>query len=296
MIYLALAVACSLSIGMIFKHTGRRAIHRLELLTVNYLAASLLSLTFLWLEGRTAVIEFTPGLVVLGVSTGALFICGFFLLSVATDMAGMGLAIGVMRVSVVVPFLASWWIWGEVPSFAQGAGLLMAGTAFFLIAGGRRKSMPSTSRPGERARSSSMATLVILALVFAVGGLVDTMLKAFEEIYSAENSSAMFLTIIFAVAFVIGMLIRGPAYLRGQRLDTRAIGWGALLGAVNYGSVEFLLGAISRLSGPFVFPANNIAIVIGAAVLGVVFWREHLTRINVIGLFLAALALLLLNF
>ena len=68
-----------------------------------------------------------------------------------------------------------------------------------------------------------------------------------------------------------------------------------LLGIVNYGSVEFLLRAIRQLSGPFVFPANHIALVIGAALLGVYVWGEHLSRLNWIGLALAAVALVLLN-
>jgi drug/metabolite transporter (DMT)-like permease len=296
MIYLALAVGCSLTIGMIFKHTGRAGIHRLELLTVNYLAATVLSLMVLVYEGRTEALGMTPGLAVLGLTTGALFICGFFLLSLATDLAGMGLAIGVMRVSVVIPFLASWWIWGETPSVAQGWGLVVAAAAFFLIAGRRA---PARRIPGidKAPKVRPFLVLGVLALVFLVGGVIDTLLKTFEEVYSAGSSRAGFLTVVFAVAFVLGAALRSPGYLvRGERPDRRAIVWGVLLGTVNYGSAGFLLAAISRLSGPFVFPANNIAIVIGAAVLGVVFWHERLTRLNVIGLFLATLALILLNF
>jgi drug/metabolite transporter (DMT)-like permease len=294
MIHLALAVACSLSIGMIFKHTGRTSVHRLELLTVNYLAAVALSVLFLSIDGRSVALDLTPGLVTLGVATGALFICGFFLLSLATEVAGMGLAVGVMRVSVVVPFLASWWIWNEVPTAAQGAGLVVAMIAFFLIAGGRSRANLSPVDTGGR---SPLVVSAILVLVFVAGGLVDTLLKTFEELYSATTGNAIFLSILFAVAFLIGLIIRLPAYLRrGELFDRRAIGWGILLGAVNYGSVEFLLGAIARLSGTFVFPANNIAIVIGAALLGVAFWGERLSRPNVLGLVLATVALLLLNF
>lgn len=294
MIYLALAVACSLTIGMIFKHAGRLGIHRLELLTANYLAGTVLSIVLL--SAREGLPEMDPsgGVVILGVVTGGLFICGFFLLSLATDLAGMGLAIGVMRVSVVVPFLASWWIWGEVPSPAQGAGLMLAGIAFFLIATGR------PGRPASLERKPATphpAVFGVLAAVFIVGGVIDTLLKAFEEIHGQTTDSAAFLSVVFAIAFVIGLAMRLPAYLlRKERLDARAIGWGVLLGAANYGSAEFLLAAIGQLSGPFVFPANNIAIVIGAAVLGVVFWGERLSRANLLGLALAALALVLLSF
>jgi hypothetical protein len=65
---------------------------------------------------------------------------------------------------------------------------------------------------------------------------------------------------------------------------------------VNYGSLEFLLRAIAALPGPFVFPANNIAIMILAAALGVAVWNERLTPANRWGLGLASLALILLRF
>jgi drug/metabolite transporter (DMT)-like permease len=294
MIYLVLAVSCSLTIGMIFKHAGRHGIHRLELLTANYLAGTALSILLLLMRDGSIAIDPSGGVVVLGIVTGALFIAGFFLLSLATEMAGMGLAIGVMRVSVVVPFLASWWIWGEVPSPSQGVGLILAGLAFFLIASGRPSQAPSLS---EKPAAPQLAVFIVLAAVFVVGGVIDTLLKAFEESHGPTTDSAVFLGVVFAIAFAIGLAIRLPGYLlRKQRIDVRALGWGVLLGAVNYGSAAFLLAAIGQLSGPFVFPANNIAIVIGAAVLGVVFWGERLSRSNIIGLGLAALALVLLNF
>jgi multidrug transporter EmrE-like cation transporter len=86
---------------------------------------------------------------------------------------------------------------------------------------------------------------------------------------------------------------------RGLRDGTwpgrKTVGWGLLLGVVNYGSLEFLLRAVAVLPGPFVFPANNIAIMVLAAVLGVYVWGEHLSRPNRIGIGLAIVALVLLK-
>lgn len=296
MIYLALAVACSLGIGMIFKVAGRRRMDRIELLTANYLAAVAVAIPLLYFDGGAgAGLDLSRGLLALGSITGALFIAGFFLLSLATDLAGMGLAVGVMRVSVVVPFVASWLIWDEVPSVAQGAGLVLAGIAFFMIA---RKDRPETPAlmPAGGSDVAPLKVFGVLALVFLTGGLVDTMMKTFDEGYGADNSRALFLLLIFGVAFLIGLVIKLRDYRRGDRPEPRTLLWGALLGVVNYGSVEFLLGAIRVLSGPFVFPANNIAIVIGAALLGVFFWHERLSRLNWLGLVMASIALVLLNF
>lgn len=294
MLYLGLAVACSLAIAMIFKLSERRGLDRIALLTVNYAIAFVLAGALLASESGTGgeglVLE--AGLLGLGVWTGALFIGGFALFSYAILLAGMSLATGVMRLAVALPFLASWFIWGEEPSAAQLAGLGLAGIAFFLIA--RRGEQPVESVSGRGPAAWQVAG--VLALLFLAGGAVDTSMKAFDELYAATSSRSLFLLMVFGASFVLGLgwvIWRGMR--SGQWVRREEVGLGVVLGLVNYGSAEFILQAISQLSGTFVFPANNIAIVVGAAVLGVVVWGERLSRTNKIGLGLAAGALLLLG-
>jgi multidrug transporter EmrE-like cation transporter len=106
----------------------------------------------------------------------------------------------------------------------------------------------------------------------------------------------LFLLLAFGVAFLIGAVMVGTRGLRnGEWPGGRTVGWGLLLGVVNYGSLEFLLRAVAVLPGPFVFPANNIAIMVLAAVLGVYLWGERLSLANRLGLGLAIVALILLK-
>src|SRR5690554_4487541 len=190
MLYLGLAVACSLAIAMIFKHSERRGLDRVALLTVNYavafvLAGALLAAGF-GAVGEGLVLD--AGLLVLGVATGALFIGGFVLFSYAILLAGMSLATGVMRLAVALPFLASWFIWGEEPSAAQLAGLGLAGVAFFLIA--RRGEQPVAGLRGGQRHPAAWKVAGVLALLFLAGGAVDTSMKAFGELYAATSSRA----------------------------------------------------------------------------------------------------------
>ena len=322
MLYLFLAVCCSLAIGMIFKYTGQRRMDRTALLTVNYAAAVGVAMGLLALGGRTVSggLSADAALVILAVGTGALLIFGFFVLSLATDVAGMALAISVMRVSVVIPFLMSWIIWNEVPSVPQIVGLVLASGAFFLIA---RRHRPASEPAPERIPASVGATAEamspvkntpsaghadggdstpswrvfgVLALVFISGGAVDVTMKTFEETFGAQNSRVLFLLFAFGIAFLIGLaVVLWRGLRRGMWPTSTTVGWGVILGIINYGSLEFILRAIEQLPGTFVFPVNNIAIVLLAAFLGVTVWGEQLTRTNRIGLGLAVVALLLLN-
>ena len=273
---------------------------RVGLLTANYAAAWGVATLLIVVEGRAPEDPQVGGaLLVLGGVTGALFILGFFLLSLATEVAGMSLATGVMRLSVVIPFLASWLIWDEVPSAAQGVGLVVAGAAFFLIAqkeqSGEQPALSSSYPAASYIGRSGYITGVLVGL-FLVGGTVDVFMKAFDEGFEATSSRDVFLVLVFGVAFSIGaglVIWRGRQH--GRWPARRTVAWGLLLGLINYSSVVFILRAIRQLSGPFVFPANNIALVMGAALLGVLFWGERLTRKNWVGMGMAALALFLLS-
>lgn len=307
MLSLALAVACSVAIGVIFKMAGRQGIDRTALLTVNYAAAVAVAGGLLSLGGRSVQegLTLSPGLLGLGIGTGAILIAGFFMLAWATEVAGMSLAIGVMRVSVVIPFFASWLVWEEVPSIAQGIGMGLAAGAFFLMARKERVpdpvQVPASAPVNTGSSTSSTATIDwraagVLALTFFMGGAVDVSMKTFEEAFGAANSRVLFLLLAFGVAFLIGTAVVGMrAFRRNQWPSAQTVGWGVLLGVINYGSLEFLLQAIEVLPGPFVFPANNISIMVLAALLGVYVWGEHLSRANRIGLGMALVALLLLG-
>ena len=253
----------------------------------------------------------------LGVGQGVLFIVGFWLFSLAIREAGMGLAAGVMRLSVVVPFLASWLIWGEAPTPWQLVGLALAGAAFFLVA---RPAAEPPGKLGPPAASAAPApgddapeaggpdaevgvtdgkTAGVLALLFLSGGLVDVNMKVFRESFSVAAGGATpiatFLVFVFGVAFLVGAAVVVATGLRTGRWPSReAWLWGTGLGLVNYYSAEFLLRALERLDGTVAFPANSVAIVFGAALLGGAVWKERLSRANLAGLGLAAAALVLL--
>ena len=296
MINLALAVACSVAIGMIFKHTGPQAIDRTALLTVNYAVAGGVALLIIALGGRETGggLGLSAGLLMLGGGVGALLIAGFYLLAYATDVAGMSLAVGVTRVSVVIPFLASWLVWSEVPSVAQGMGMILAAAAFFLIA--RKHRPPTEGEEGALLDGVDWYAFGVLLLTFCSGGAVDLSMKTFEEGFGAANSRVLFLLLAFGVAFLIGAVIVAVRALRlGHWPTGRAVGWGVVLGVANYGSLEFILRAIAELPGPFVFPANNIAIMVVSAIVGVYGWNERLSWANQAGLGLAVLALILLR-
>lgn len=329
MFYLICSIACSIGVSAVFKANEVRRGDRGTLLTVNYAVATACAWAVPTVDGASGMVSYGAGMIGLTVLTGTLFIVTYFVLALATRVAGMGLATGVMRVSVVLPVLASWWIWREVPTGGQGAALVVAAAAFFCISNRSEDAPEAPDTAPDRFRSggsSSRATVEsdgssgtsgtpdtddgeaggsgyrpglafgVLLLLFVAGGAVDTCIKGFDELYAGRYSDTVFLTGVYAVATVMGGgVVAVRRARRGQWPATAVLGWGLLLGVLNYFATLFFLKAVRLLEGPFVFPANSVSIVVGAALVGVYFWDERLSRLNRIGLGLAVVALVLLR-
>jgi uncharacterized membrane protein len=284
--FLLLSITCSLTTATVLKIAGVRALHTPVLLTANYLTATGVAALVLVPAGEWKLLDASPGLFLFGALSGLIFIGGFFSFALATRFAGMSLAVGIMRVSVVLPVLVSWMVWQERPSVGQGVGLALAGVAFLGLA--HRNSRTEGPRPQKQA-------LAALTLVLVLGGLSDVSLKMYSEVYAEAVSAGLFMTMVFGMAGLMGVLwtIASPVGPSHTRLGSWR--WGMLLGLANLGSVAFLLPAIEQLPGPVVFPLNNAGIMLGATLIGRAIWQEKMTRPNRLGLGLAVVAIALLS-
>jgi len=310
--FLALAVACSLGIAVVFKLAERRDLDRTALLAVNYAAAAALALA---LQGAdpAALARVAPGAVGLGVAQGVLFIGGFWLFSKAIREAGVGLAAGAMRLSVVDPVVVSWAVWGEAPTVWQGLGLALAGAAFVLLArpGGSPAAAVAAEAPAATAVAATAVAgtdpgppqrsggVLLLGFLFLSGGLVDVVMKAFQKGFGEGSAAPLptptFLLFVFGVAFAVGAAAVVATGVRTGRWPGPDVAlWGVGLGVINYGSADFFVRAISALPAPVAFPLNSVSIVLGAALIGRLVWGERLSRANAAGLGLAAVAVALL--
>ena len=69
----------------------------------------------------------------LGATNGAQYQTTYILMFTLYGLLGVAVTTGLLRLSVVVPVLASVFLWGEWPTAAQGAGLLLAACALPLL-------------------------------------------------------------------------------------------------------------------------------------------------------------------
>ena len=100
MIYIVLAIASSLGIGVVFKMASVRGVERLPLLAVNYLVGAVIGLGLVVSSQRPVLSALSVELLLFSLSVGGLLIGSFFLFALATHKAGMSSSIAVKRTGV----------------------------------------------------------------------------------------------------------------------------------------------------------------------------------------------------
>src|SRR5690606_29873297 len=133
-------------------------------------------------------------------------------------------------------------------------------------------------------------------IVFLGSGLLDVFLAHTENRYlNTQEEIAVFTATGFSLAFVIGFFILIFQVFRNKYPGKREFYGGAVLGAVNYGSIFFLLLAYQSqiLQQSSILPINNMGIVALSAVLGLIIFAEKMTFRKGWGIVLSLLSIAL---
>lgn len=277
--FLILSVICSVLVSVLLKLAPRRGIDIAQAVTWNYLAASMLSL---WLLKPSLASLRTPdtpwpALLVLAVALPGIFL----VLARSVREAGIVRTDVAQRLSLLLSLLAAFALFGE-----QASGLKLAGLALGLLA-----IVGVTARPQRDPAGTGAATWPWLLAVWCGFALIDVMLK---QVALAGTPSTAALLVSFALAFVL-MLgwqlwrhARGSAPLRGRNL-----GFGLLLGTINFGNILFYVRAHQALpeSPAVVFAGMNIGVVVLGTLVGILAFGEATSRWNRAGLVLAVVAI-----
>jgi len=183
------------------------------------------------------------------------------------------------RLSLIVSLSAAWLVFRENFSTLRSTGLAIGLISIFLILSKGKTSDGPTKR------------WYLPAAVLAGFGVIDVLFKKVALFTAFQYTSALFL--IFCGAFVLSaIIILVLIVLRKQRLNLQNIWWGAALGALNFGNILFYLKAHKTLTNnpSTVFAGMNFGVMILGALVGIVFFREKLSRVNYLGLALALAA------
>lgn len=299
MLYLLLAIACSACIALIFKHSEMVGMNRYAVTSANYVTACLVSGSLMAVKGLPLPDEFAlvaslgeigravtgkavglspaAGLVwavLAGMGAGAVFFLGFIYYQIAVHRHGVGLAGAFAKLGILVPMSLSLMLWREYPTAVQWGGIGLAVFSIVLV-----------NPPAKR----SLRTALLLLFLFC--GAAEFSNKVFQK-YGFQEHKSLFLLVTFAVAFLCSLVATVKAH---RPVTQRDLLTGIAVGVPNLFSSFFLILALEHIKATVAFPAFGAGTIVIINVVGILFFKERLTRPEQLAVALTITALILIN-
>ncbi len=287
-IFLISATLLFVSIFVIFRLFDNYKINNSQAIIVNYLVASIFS--FIVYQGDISIMEipqqswFIPS-----VFLGVLFMFSFLLFAYSTQKAGVAITATASKMSVVIPvFVGAYLYEYENLSTTKVVGLLLAIASFYLIF------------KKDKTEDIDFKKILFPTLIFAFSGINDTLLKYIREIHfnSIEmdlNSEILFMTSLFSIAFIAGLVVFGSkSVYKKEKINLHTIIGGFVLGIFNFFSALTMFKAMAFYESAIFFPIFNVSIVAISAIIGILLFKEKMSLINKVGIFIALATILLL--
>lgn len=276
MLYLILAILSSTAVAVLMRLSGKYSKNGMTMLAANYLmctvAAGLLAGWPLIPEGEG--LAFT---VATGAFSGVLYLLGFVLLRWNMGRSGVVLPATFQKLGVLLPTLAAITVFRETPQWPQIVGICIAAAAIIVMQ--------------ERSEKAEHRNLLGLIALMVVCGGCDLMAKVFEYWGNAAQNDH-YLLYTFLTAF---LLCVGLCFYKKQGITVGDVLCGLAIGVPNYMSARFLLLALTQLDGVVVYPSFSVGVIIAVALVGLLAFREKLSRRKLIALGMILAALVLLN-
>jgi len=286
MMYLVFSVACSVTVAILLKLARRHDIDVRQAIAVNYVVASALCLLVLQPSLADLRQPATPWGIL--AALGVLLPTVFLAMAASVRYAGIVKSDAAQRLSLFIPLLAAFLLFGETLSAQKSWGIAAAFTALACLVG-RSQNAASADTELGRVEAPSYAWLWPLA-VWLGYGVIDVL---FKQMARAGTAVAGGLLAAFVLA---GAVIF--AYLLAIRVQWRwrhAAG-GALLGLMNFGNILFYIRAHQHFPNDpaLVFSAMNIGVISVGTLVGAAVFGERLSVRNWLGLALAVTAIVIM--
>lgn len=269
MLFLFFAVICSTCNQLLFKAFARFRIDLLSAIVVNFAACVVIgfssSSTSLWHSSIFAQ-DWYP----YSILQGTIFVACMFLLGRTTARQGVAIASLATRLSVVIPIIAAFLLYGDLLTVFKIIGILASLLALYL----------SCTDPAGAIQALHSRSILPLSL-FAAFGAYSILIKFIQEKFLSGSSYHTYVLFSFLAAFLIsGSVLAWRLIKKKQACQWRDLLAGFILGCTNYGAVYFLIRALSvpGWQSSQLFPTVSIAVVTLSTLCAWAFFNEKLNR------------------
>lgn len=281
MIYLILSILSSTGIFVLFKLYDKYKVNTLQAIVVNYITACTVGLFYY--NGEVVFSEIIQAkwfYAALGL--GFLFIAIFNVMALTAQKNGLSVASVASKMSVIIPIVFGIYVYNESIGTQKIIGIILALFAVYLTS--------------LKVKEDKVVThsIYLPILLFLGSGIIDTSINHFAP----DDNIPLFSATIFAVSAIIGFIILSLKSVKQKNsFDLKSIPFGVALGIVNYYSIYFLLKAL-RVDGfesSSIFTINNVIIVAVSTLIGLLLFKERISKKNWIGILIAIVSIILVT-
>ena len=275
MLFLILSILCSVIVGVIFKFTRKFDTNPVQIVAFNYVTA--LTLCYFTFSPNLNEVDVTAPWSIY-ITIGILLPVVFLFLIASIKHMGIVKTDAAQRLSLFIPILAAWFIFKEDFNSYKVIGLLIGFVALLFIL--RKQSVNTENK-------WIYPTVVLLGF-----GVIDILFKQIALYTTLPYTTSLF--VVFDISLAISLLVVvHETVLKKVKLQAKNILFGALVGLFNFGNILFYLKAHKAFSEnpSTVFAGMNMGVIILGSLVGLLFFKEKLSKINFIGIFLALIAI-----
>lgn len=275
MLFLVLSILCSVIVGVIFKLTRKYNADPSQIVAFNYVTALALCY-FTFTPNLSEVDEKAPWTIYAAI--GVLLPLVFLFLVASIKHMGIVKTDAAQRLSLFIPILAAWFIFKEEFNSYKVIGLIVGFFALLLIL---------------RKETQNAENKWIYPAVVLIGfGVIDILFKQIALYTTLPYTTS--LTVVFSISLIIAMVIVLFGLISKKVIfHPKNMLFGALVGIFNFGNILFYLKAHKAFAEKpsTVFAGMNMGVIILGSLVGLVVFKEKLSKTNFVGIFLALVAI-----
>jgi len=282
MIYIILSICCSVTVAILLKLAKRYQISIIQAVTINYLVA--LTLCFLFFKPDVKLIT-SAGPWPIYIALAILLPSIFLFLAASVKKLGIVKTDIAQRLSLFIPILAAYFIFKEDFNDLKIIGLVIGFVAIVL-----------TFLRKSNHQEAGKESLFYPIMVFVGFGVIDVLFKQIALYKELPYTTSLFT--VFCLSFIVSLLIVITMVISGKiKLQLVNVVCGLILGFFNFGNILFYMKAHKALAEnpSTVFAAMNLGVIIAGTLIGVVVFKEKLSKLNYAGIILAIAAVIFIT-
>ncbi len=286
MIPLIIGILSSAFIFILFRLFPKYGIDTFQAIVFNYFTALTCGFLLYGKDFKQEAID-NPSWFPFAILTGFLLIALFLAIGISSQKNGMAITSVSVKMSMAMTMCLMIFAYNESLSLFKILGII------FAIVGVLAMSWPS--KAGNETKEKTVLWLLIV--LFLGSGILDFLLNYVQNYHQKFIPSSLFSAVSFGIAGLFGLSVLIVDLIRKKRtFALKNILAGICLGIPNYFSIYLLLLSYSTTgwNDSTVLAICNVSVVLLAAIIGFLGFKENFNKLKIIGLTASIAAIVLL--